>query len=266
MSIEEYISSGMIELYAMGVLPPAEQAEVEAMLKKHPVLQQEFEQIQLSLETFAQANAITPPAHLKEKIKTQIEFTPGQKQTSANTNPQGLRIIRNYQYAVAASVTLLLVSSALTYYYKTQYTNSRNEIAQLTSQQNLLSDQLEKASLNSNKLSEEMAILKNPDIKMVAMKGMPASPDAMAIVYWNPLTKEAFVNVKNLPAPAEGEQYQLWALVDGQPVDAGVFELNSDSLQKVKNVDAAQTFAVTLEKRGGSPTPTLEKLTVIGNI
>lgn len=269
MTPEEYISSGIIELYAMGVLPPAEVAKVEAMLREHPELQRELEHIQQSLEHLAGAQALTPPPQLKEKIRSRISFNSAAEfNTHQEQQPftQQFRIIRNYRMAVAASITLVMMSSAIAYYYKTQYQQTRSALAEVTARQNLLSDELEKASYNSGKMKEEMQVLKNPDIKMVTMKGMPTAPEAMAMVYWNPVTKEAYVSVKNLPPAAENEQYQLWALVDGKPVDAGVFELSTDTLQKVKDVSAAQTFAVTLEKRGGSPSPTLEKLTVIGNI
>lgn len=269
MTPEQYISSGILELYAMGVLPPAEAAEVEVMLRQHPELLQELQHIQNSLENLAGAQALTPPPQLKEKIRSRIAI---KNASEFNTNQEvqpvapPFRIIRNYRMAVAASVALVVISSAVAFYYKTQYQQTRTALAEVTARQNLLSDELEKASYSSGKMKEEMQVLKNPDIKMVAMKGMPAAPEAMAMVYWNPVTKEAYVSVKNLPPAAQNEQYQLWALVDGKPIDAGVFDLNTDTLQKVKDVSAAQTFAVTLEKRGGSPTPTLEKLTVIGNI
>jgi anti-sigma-K factor RskA len=63
-------------------------------------------------------------------------------------------------------------------------------------------------------------------------------------------------------------QYQLWALVDGKPVDLGVFDMRDGEvgLKNMKPIGVAQTFAVTLEPRGGSVSPTLEKLMVIGNI
>ncbi|WP_350340234.1 anti-sigma factor [Paraflavitalea speifideaquila] len=48
------------------------------------------------------------------------------------------------------------------------------------------------------------------------------------------------------PAPA-GRQYQLWALVDGKPVDAGMLD-NCDGLCQLKNIQQAQAFAITLEK------------------
>ena len=56
-------------------------------------------------------------------------------------------------------------------------------------------------------------------------------------------------------------------MVDGKPVDAGVFDLNAGpGMFKMKNIPRAQAFAITLEKKGGSPTPSLDKLYVLGKV
>ncbi len=73
------------------------------------------------------------------------------------------------------------------------------------------------------------------------------------------------VAVENLPTPPTDKQYQLWALVDGKPVDAGMIT-DLEDLQAMKEMPEAQAFAITLEPKGGSVNPTLEQLYVIGNV
>ena len=47
----------------------------------------------------------------------------------------------------------------------------------------------------------------------------------------------------------------------------GVFKVViSAGFQEVPFIENAAAFAVTLENRGGSPTPTLEEMVVIGNV
>ncbi len=65
---------------------------------------------------------------------------------------------------------------------------------------------------------------------------------------------------------AQENQYQLWAIVDGKPVDAGVFDSTTAGLLKMKALAGAAAFAVTIEPRGGKATPSLETLQVIGNV
>ena len=71
-----------------------------------------------------------------------------------------------------------------------------------------------------------------------------------------------------MPAAPTGKQYQLWAIVDGSPVDAGMIttDKGSYSIQKMKSFGKADAFAITLEKTGGSPTPTMSEMVVISEL
>ena len=95
------------------------------------------------------------------------------------------------------------------------------------------------------------------------MKGMPPSPSSYATVYWDTTSKDAYLLINNLPAPSTEMQYQLWALLDGKPVDLGMidsefFVKQNRLLLKAKNVQNAQAFAITLEKKDRSNTSTPE--------
>ena len=63
----------------------------------------------------------------------------------------------------------------------------------------------------------------------------------------------------------EEKQYQLWEIVNGKTVDAGMLD-NCTGLCKLKNIPSAQAFAITLENKGGSPTPTMSALYVMGAV
>jgi len=71
-----------------------------------------------------------------------------------------------------------------------------------------------------------------------------------------------------MPIAPKGKQYQLWAMVDGQPVNAGVFPLDVkvDGTSKMLDIPKAQAFAITLEDEGGKDVPTLSELCVMGGI
>jgi hypothetical protein len=112
-------------------------------------------------------------------------------------------------------------------------------------------------------------ILSHQATKKINLGGTKLSPESAASVYWNTETSEVFLKVNLLPAPGADKQYQLWAIVESKPVDMGVFEIDNaiKSLQKMPYlVKNAMAFAITLEKKGGSPTPTLSEMYVIGNV
>ncbi len=102
----------------------------------------------------------------------------------------------------------------------------------------------------------------------VVLNGTPHAPDALAKIYWMKNTGEVYVDPTNLPGVPEGKQYQLWAIVDGKPVDAGMISTEKGiyHIQKMKSFGQAQAFAITLEKAGGSPTPTMDQMFVIAKI
>jgi anti-sigma-K factor RskA len=112
-------------------------------------------------------------------------------------------------------------------------------------------------------------MMKDPAMYIVKMPAVANSPDpkSATTVYWDTRTKDVYLAINNLPKPEENQQYQLWAMVDGKPVDAGIIEMKDGSgMIKMKNIPTAEAFAITLEKKGGSSAPSLDKLYVMGRV
>lgn len=96
-------------------------------------------------------------------------------------------------------------------------------------------------------------------------------PKAVAVSLWRQETQEGLLVVQNLPALPPGRDYQLWVIDPNHktPVSAGVFKVDVDGkvrieFKPVQPVREAAKFAVTMEQEGGSLTPHLEQLVVIG--
>jgi anti-sigma-K factor RskA len=118
-------------------------------------------------------------------------------------------------------------------------------------------------------LRQENQVLRSDEFRAVALAGTKTAPAARARVLFNPATHKVYLDVKNLPALPADKQYQLWALDNGKPVDAGVLTVataTGEGLQSMKDIASAQAFAMTVEPVGGSVNPTLSTMTVIGNI
>ena len=110
-----------------------------------------------------------------------------------------------------------------------------------------------------------MRVIENPDVKTITLKGVTGKENNLAAVYWDTKTKEVYLLPTKMDSTPSDKQYQLWAIVDGKPVDAGVFA-DCDGLCKMKKIPNAQAFAITLEKKGGSPAPTLSAMYVLGKV
>lgn len=271
MNIKEYIASGILELYVLGALSSEEQAEVSMLLKQHPELEAEVARIENDFMQVAESaapeklnpdilsNALKQINNTDEKETKVVPIHPPVEKPAAK---QGNRFL-NFSL-IAASVALLF-SLGLNYKFYSNLQDTRNQLTALQEQNAVFAEDLKVQTTKFEQTQEELLALSNANTLKIRLNGIEGKEDALVTVFWNQETKETYVNVANLPAPPEGMQYQLWALLDGVPIDAGVFELDG-KIQHTKPIEGAQTFAITLEEAGGKPSPNLEQLFVIGNV
>ena len=110
----------------------------------------------------------------------------------------------------------------------------------------------------------DLIVMRDQQSKVIQLFSTDTTKNFEARIYWNKNSHESYIDVLALPIPDEGKQYQLWALVGGKPVDAGVFEITLSGIQRVKDIPAADAWAVTLEPKGGSVSPTLDQMYLLG--
>ena len=163
------------------------------------------------------------------------------------------------RFVAAASVLLLLGMGYL--YYQTKQENK--DLADTN-------DRL-KVSLDTTRnilqriVSEQKDVVSNPNVTVVNMVGTQVAPKSSANIYWDSTSSNVYLVVKNMPKLPSDQQYQLWALIDSKPKDLGVFDATDEKvILKMKNTQKAQAFAITVEQKGGSPSPTLQKMQSIG--
>ncbi|MFN4145528.1 MAG: anti-sigma factor domain-containing protein [Runella sp.] len=253
--IKTYIESGILEDYLAGQVSDQERREVECLSKIYPEIKTELAQLEEALEQLAFAQRVTPPLALKDKIMEQLVFAdelPNVSEDQENIRPLYPHNPRkaSFQWGwVAAASVLALIG--LSFYFNSQVTTLRNQIS---AQGQLIEQQ-----------KGQLALLEDANNQFITLKGVEKSPESAVRVVWNPKTQTVQLNVLSLPTPTSEKQYQLWALVGGKPVDLGVFEVTNVT-QKMKAIPQAEAFAVTLEQRGGSPTPTLTEMYVLGKV
>ncbi|MCF8255814.1 MAG: anti-sigma factor, partial [Bacteroidia bacterium] len=175
--------------------------------------------------------------------------------------------VKWYQYSLAASLLLVMGLGFMLYQSQTKLKDTEEKLVALNAEKTLLSDNVNRTSIELDGLNQQIQTIQSDAFLPVKLKGTEKFPDARLQVYWNKDSKETYVSLVNMPALPEGKQYQLWALVGGKPINAGVFDLESGKifLSQVAT-PAADIFAVTIEKTGGSESPTLTDLVVIGQV
>jgi anti-sigma-K factor RskA len=265
-NIKEYISSGIVESYVLGLADETERAEFEQVCASNEEVRAARESFELSLEREAMAGTAIPPASIKQKLFTTLQINePGESSQVKSLLPDQ-RIFKQTNkwvpYLAAASVVLLIASTILNFYLFSEYKEYSERYSSLLASQTELANNNKALQTNLDNYRNSFERLKDPDMSIIKMagtkvpgKGSP-NPASVATIYWHQNTNEVFLLVNNLPQPASDKQYQLWAIVDGKPVSAGVFDSKQgDAMIKMNNISKAQAFAITLEKTGGSPSP-----------
>lgn len=270
MDIKEYISSGIIESYALGMLSEAEAAEVEAMAGKHPEVSHAIKEAQQTLEQYATAHSVAPKSEWKDDILS-AAFAADESSSSNEPIVKPLPIQQEAkkgpQYlAIAASVALLISLG----YNGVQYQSLKEKDKEVTKAQLRVAElesENEVMVANFKNVQENLNVLRDAGNATFVMKAIEGKdPAYRADVHWDPKSTVAYLDVKSLPEAPSGMQYQLWALKDGKPIDMGVFNAGDTQkeLKDMGKIPGADAFAVTLEKAGGVPSPTMEQMYVYG--
>jgi anti-sigma-K factor RskA len=261
-NIQEYISTGILEAYALGELSQVERAEVEKNLGLYPTLREELVKIEQVQEALLMQAAIKPHSAVKAKLFEKINQKP-----EAKIIPIQRVSTMTWKYATAASVVFALLSSYLAYNYWGKWKKSESNLTELIAQNQRIAQDYNSVNLRLDKIETDLKITSNPAFTRVIMKGTPNATESLASVYWNEQTKEVYLSIQNMRELSKENQYQLWAIIDGKPVDCGVFDFNIAGLLKMKEAVALPTtFAVTVEPHGGKSSPSLETMQVAGNL
>jgi anti-sigma-K factor RskA len=281
-NIQEYIQSGLVEAYVLGVATEQERQELDLLKNQHPEIQTAITNFEDSLQQAAFATAIAPKPSVKQNLQqllqadfdnaTTTTIAPIEKTVNTNISQQTnnnhqqaiVKPMFAQKWAVAAAI-LLICSAALNVYYYNKYNTTNQQMLALLNEKNNLQASNQNMQVKYLDLFNNLQITTNPNMIKVTMPGVKGLENNLATVFWDSKTKDVYMLANQLPTAPSGMQYQLWALVDGKPIDAGVVG-DCNGVCKLKNIPQAQAFAVTLEKEGGSPTPNLAALQVMGKV
>jgi anti-sigma-K factor RskA len=271
LDIQAYIASGILESYVLGITSSEETAEVESLAQQYPQVRAEIEAVRASLEAYIMQHEEMPPASLKKKIWHKLEQLDREESAAYSENTRSLTAANNHSgyitYLMAAAVAAFILSLGINFYLYNQLTDTRQRLADANTRNQSLTASLQVNQSDYSQAIAELEVLRNPDNRPIFLAGQEPAPGAAVMVYWNKDKQQVHLAVHNLPATTPDKQYQLWAIVDGKPVDAGMLELkgNGPQLQKMKNIPKAEAFAITLEKKGGNPAPE-GKIYVLGKV
>ena len=271
MDLSCIIQSGDLELYVMGMLPPEEAGKVEALAQLFPEIQQELDVIAATFEAGAMQMAVTPSSSVKDKLMYSLSSKNQRTVNETSAKVVEMKPVTESRSSfsklgIAASWGLLILLGGLSIYLFSNNNKLKTDVANL--QKNTAGYEEQMVLLNKKLSSYETyrRLKTDASVTTVALATVKEGVKQQAEVFWNKATGELFIDPSLLPAAPAGKQYQLWFILDGKPVDAGMIsQADAAFIQKMKECKGAQAFAITLEKEGGNPTPQGEMM-VLGKV
>lgn len=284
MDLSCIILSGDLELYVLGMLPEEEANKIAQLATIFPEVQAELNRISESLEGLASLSAAAPSAAVKDSLMGKLKKL---KEEEQKVIPFGSGNLEEYRennlraeppsivkpgrtskssWMLAASLIGFVFSVSALIYFIAQNKKNQTELISLRQSTDTLRNNFNSQQQQLVAYSQTMQMLQSDDYKKINLLNVPGKPQAMAQVLWDTKSKMVYIADVSLPQTPAGKQYQLWAIVDGKPVDAGMLGNAKNMAQRMKVFERAEMFAITLEKEGGSPTPTMEEMYVAAKV
>lgn len=261
MNPEEIIASGQLEMYACGALPPAESEEVQQAVYTFPEVRRELELIEESLLLLAET--VSPP--VQAMTWTAIL-------NAIRNNNAGSDKVRTLNWpAITGWAAAILFMGGIMWMLK-QNSDLNNSIQVTTTENIILREEKANTETQLAENNEVLEVLRSKDYQAYTLPGNQAvAPEAFAKVYLNKKENIAYIDTKGLPTPPRGKVYQVWSLKMEPltPTSVGLISAESemgDGIYKFVNFPDPEAFGITLEPEGGSETPTMSQLYILGMV
>jgi hypothetical protein len=258
MTTQEYIESGVLELYVYGQLNAEEMNSVLEMSQKHSEIKREIELIEQAVVHLSSSIAPRLSGRNYEQIKSEI---------FGNTKVIDIKPTSRAPLFIGWAAAMIFLAG-----FVYQFMDSQSMIRNLEDVQadnELLENQIVNLESQVKDSESLLSLIRDKNNKLIPLGGQEVAPQAFAKIIWNQENQTVYVDAIGLPEPPEGMVYQIWSLKLNPltPTSIGLlddFIANKDKVFKVDATTGAEAFGITLEPAGGSPSPTMEQLYTLG--
>lgn len=260
MDTKQYIDTGILELYVYGLLDETENTAIATLAIEQNEIKNEILAIEKAIISLSSSFSPFLSVENFEKIKIKLALK-HQKQPDL----QRISYWKTYS-GWAAAIAMLLGGG---YIYDLQK-DTKNQLVSEVAAKTQLQKNLNLIENKNQKTLADLATIRDIKNTIIVLGGQAIAPTSFAKIYWNQETQTVFVDAAGLPKPPSGMVYQVWSLkLEPQltPTDIGLldnFEQNNNKIFAVHTTADADAFGITLEPAGGSLTPTMEQLYVLG--
>ena len=265
MDKENFLKTGLLEQYVLGLTDERESEEVEQYAEAFPEIKAEIEAMRKAVDEYAKQYAVMPPGELEARVVEEAdEKTTGSR--TGDSSEGGIARSDGGRWGawLARAIMVMLIILSFSF-YQSKVAADRQYDA-LSREYRTFQQDCSRRHAQQEKLKEVYAFLNHEHTTPIRLLSTGLVPEAEAVAYFNEAQKKVFVNPTLLPPPPQGKTYQIWADVEGEMVSMGLIDGHSKGLQPVVFIDGTESLNITLEPEGGSEAPTVTLLYVNGKV
>lgn len=227
----------LLAAHALDAVEPDEAERIEEHLRDCPRCRAEFN---AHLETAAVLGNShdEPPVELWDRLSAALDDAPPPLDLSRYRKPPTRTALVLRVASIAAAIAAVV------------------GLATVTIQQRRDIDRVESALEEKSLASAALAAFANPEGRRASLQTADGAVDLRAVVLPDGAGYLVADRILTLPA---GRTYQLWAMVDGKPISAGVLG-RTPAVTAFHVSDRTRALAVSVEAAGGAAQPSLPAL------
>lgn len=227
--------------YVLGDLSPEEATAFKQYLDQHPELQQETDRLQ---NTLALLPLSLPPSQPSPDLPARLLEAATQEQSVQSSSP-----VQQWRWPwgrLTFGAVMIVVATGFGWsYYR-------------------LNQQLAATQGELNRYREAIALLRQPNNRLLTLKGMEPDSQSSGSLVIAPQGQAAVLTLQNVSPPPPGKVYRMWAYMGDRKVSCAEFMPNAEGkvfLQLPLDQWAeTSTVVVTIEPLREMPEPTGEKV------
>jgi anti-sigma-K factor RskA len=227
---------GLVGAYALDAVDDIERASFDRHLADCETCRLEVDELRETVARLADGTWSVPPPRLRTDVMAAIAQT--RQIAPAVSRPPRTSHWRRYTAAAAAAVVLAGGAGAAAWTIQDQRVRHQGVLAEAAERRE----------------ARTRAILAAPDL---VVRTSPMAGGGKMTVASSALQNAGVVLIGASTAPANGRVYELWTIRGGVPAPAGALKPGQTAaVQIVNGLPGSTAVAVTVEKAGGSLTPT----------
>lgn len=249
--IRDFLNSGLLEQYVLGLTDESETQSVERYIQEYPEVRTIYNDLQSGMEKLAKASSMPAPPEVKQNVMRSIN--------GEIAHDTALRSSPSLWLPIAASLAILL--GAFSFSQWNSLNSKDQEIAGLKTEFATLKDDCEKRNLKFAAIQSQLEFVNAPQTNKYLLNGNAKAVAFQTVAYWNNDQQKSMLQILDLPTLPEKRCFQMWADVDGKMINLGVLKKGeSDFPIDWKYLANAESLNVTIEPEGGSDHPTVADL------